>query len=343
MSRRVLYGVLNWGLGHASRSSVVIRALEEAGFEPLLASDGVAGEWLQEEFPHLEYRELPSYEVRYSKSSRQWPSLVSGLPRIAKAASAERRILRIWAEELKPAGIISDNRLGFSHPDYPSAYISHQLSPKAGSLTRMAAASHRSYYRQFSELWIPDDQNRSLSGSLSTGLGKKRFIGPLSTLERRPTDGNKVLIILSGPEPQRSILERRLFEQADALPDSTVLVRGINGACPDRYHQKFKVYDRLGRMDLSALIAQSTLVISRSGYSSLMDYYYLGKRALLVPTPGQSEQEYLAKRHAKKKGYMAVKQDDLLLSAQLEQALALPFPEPQDFALPEDLFKIFSK
>ena len=235
MSRRVLYGVLNWGLGHATRSSVIIRELQNQGFEPILASDGAAGEWLQEEFPHLTYRELPSYGIRYSRSNQQWPYLFSRLPQMAAAASRERKLAEMWAEDFDAVGIVSDNRLGFCSSTIPSAYLSHQLSPKAGLFTSIAGLAHRRYYQHFTELWIPDREGSPLSGGLSKGNKYARNIGMLSALSHRESDEPKsALMILSGPEPQRSILEQMLFDQAEALPENSVLVRGINGACPDR-------------------------------------------------------------------------------------------------------------
>jgi len=305
-------------------------------------SDGDAGEWLQAEFPHLHYRELPSYDIRYSAGNRQWPKLALSLPHIAKTASAERQILKQWVEELEPAGIISDNRLGFHHPAVPSVYLSHQLSPKAGMFSNLAGSVHRSYYRKFNELWVPDELDSQLSGGLSATKLKKRNIGLLSALKTEDSDRHQVLMILSGPEPQRSVLEQKLFEQADALPPGSILVRGKNGSCPDRFLQKFKVYDRLGSYDLSRLIAGAEVVISRSGYSSLMDYRRLAKKAILVPTPGQYEQEYLGKLHHQQNGWITVKQSQLNLEKDLQDLTELSAPSPHPSALPEDLFRIFS-
>lgn len=343
MTRRVLYGVLNWGLGHATRSSVLIHALQDEGFEVILASDGAAGDWLQEEFPHLEYRPLPEYDIQYSSSNRQWPTLLAQLPKMAKAAKLEHALLKVWVEELEPCGIISDNRLGFYHAKVPSVYLSHQLRPLVGPFSGIAGRMHQFYFRHYDQIWVPDHADLKISGALSRSRKPFEFTGLLSALKTKPdAEASQILIILSGPEPQRSILERKLFEQADALPKDTILVRGINGACPDRYSQRFKVYDRLGREDLSLLLQKADVVISRSGYSSIMDYIHLGKRALLVPTPGQSEQEYLAALHSQRPQFRAARQGNIDLKEELKALRSVEAPEPQEGQLNRELFSLFS-
>lgn len=342
MQRRVLFGVLNWGLGHATRSSVLVKALLAQDIEVILASDGIAGAWLQTEFPHLQFLELPDYGVRYSKSNKQWPRLLASLGPIAWAAHKERQSAEMWAEEYEVSAVISDNRLGFRSRNHKSIYLSHQFRPQAGNFSSLAAMAHRAYYHRFDELWLPDRADAALSGDLSMSPRPVVPIGILSALENAPTERNiPVLIILSGPEPQRSILEAKLMDHSALFPEGSVLVRGTDGACPDRYKKRFKIYDRLGSFDLSRLISAADIVISRSGYSSLMDYRKLGKKALLIPTPGQYEQEYLAKKHSGNYGWLMAEQDNLQLERNLDRLKELPQPEAWELSLPPDLFKPF--
>lgn len=342
MSRRVLFGVLNWGLGHATRSSVLIKELEAQGLEVIIASDGVAGAWLRSEFPHLLFLELPAYGIRYSKSNRQWPQLLLALPRLARVASAERQLAEIWAEDYQVSGVISDNRLGFRSSKHPSVYISHQLKPKAAWFSRLAHFAHRHYYQKYSAIWVPDGAGSKLSLALSKDVRGLRYLGMLSALEPQALQIEiPALIVLSGPEPQRSVLEAKLMEQESAFPDGSVLVRGTDSPCPERYKRRLKVYDRLGSTDLSRIISKAEIVISRSGYSSLMDYRVLGKKALLIPTPGQYEQEYLAKKHHGRFGWLTAGQQDLQLAKNLADLQQMPAPEPCPMSLPKDLFKLF--
>lgn len=344
MGRRVLFGVLNWGLGHASRSSVLIRALESANFEVFIASDGAAGEWLQTEFPHLNYLSLPSYRVSYSKGDKQWPKLLTSLPRMANAASAERQSVLKWQEEYAFCGIISDNRLGFRHPDVPSIYLSHQLAPEAGLATWFAAVAHAWYFKKFDALWVPDKPLYPLSSRLARARREAKPIGILSALERKEArESIPALIVLSGPEPQRRILEAKILAQADALPENSVLIRGTESVFDNSAPKHIQVYNRLGSKEMTRLLAQAEFVISRSGYSSLMDYRYLGKRALLIPTPGQFEQEYLAEVHHGCYGWIRQTQAKLNLKEGLKELDKQEVPEAWDINLPADLFRPFLK
>lgn len=344
MGRRVLFGVLNWGLGHASRSSVLIRALESSGFEVFIASDGAAGDWLQAEFPHLKYLNLPSYRISYSRGTKQWPILLASLPRMARIASAERQILLKWQAEYHFCGIISDNRLGFYHPNVPSIYLSHQLAPEAAWASWLAAKAHAWYFKKFDGLWVPDKQLYPLSSRLARGINKAKPIGILSALSRKELPLSiPALIVLSGPEPQRSILEAKILSQVDALPKNCVLVRGTESSFEASDAKHLKVYHRLGSLKMSDLLAQAEVVISRSGYSSLMDYRFLGKRALLIPTPGQFEQEYLAEVHHGCYGWICQPQEKLNLKEGLQELWKLEQPEPWEMDLDQDLFRPFLK
>ncbi len=345
MGKRILFGVLNWGLGHASRSSMLIHEMLNQGFEPVLASDGVALEYLRREFPLLESRELPPYEIKYSKGNNQWPNLIAALPKMAKTAAKERALVDLWVAEDGFDGVLSDNRLGFYSSLVRSVYLSHQLAPQAGILTTLAQKMHAQFYSKYQEIWIPDTPLATLSGSLSKArVTNKRYIGPLSALQQTEAkEASKILVVLSGPEPQRTLLEKRIFTQAEGLPEDIVLVRGTNKPCEKRFQNQFKIYDFLGAKDLSKLMAEAKLVVSRSGYSSLMDYYHLGKKALLIPTPGQSEQEYLAKSLSKKGYFHSVSQKQLDLKKDVEKALSFPALKPQELKLPENLFSLFSR
>lgn len=262
---------------------------------------------------------------------------------MAQRAHYENQMLKIWVEELKPAGIISDNRLGFWHTDVPSVYLSHQLNPRAGLLSPLAAALHCWYYRNYREIWVPDHPQLNLSGQLSA-FPASRKIGILSSLKQEPSQAsNKLLIILSGPEPQRGILESKILKQRQWLPANTILVRGTNLPGPRDADYQFKIFDRLGSEQLSNLIHQADLIISRSGYSSIMDYYHLAKRAILIPTPGQSEQEYLAKMHGGSAHFLAVSQKELMLERHIKAAEKLRAPRELKAELPPDLFRLFSR
>lgn len=304
----VIYGVLNWGLGHATRSIPIIEALGEEGFQVVLASDGAAGKLLRQRFPSLPYEELPAYNISYGKSGPGL-NLALQLPKILRAARRENRQLKSLAEKYRVRGVISDNRLGFYHRDVPSVYVTHQLKIMTPFSRKLVSRMHHRFIQHFDECWVPDVENRTgLTGEMGHSLKPKiplRYTGWLSRFSGKLPAGAKqyrACAILSGPEPQRTLLEKKLLQQFRELKGSFLLIRGREEAVEADIPENVRVLNLAGSDQVLEAIASSEIVISRSGYSSIMDYAALGNNALLIPTPGQPEQEYLA-RYLLSRGY----------------------------------------
>jgi uncharacterized protein (TIGR00661 family) len=324
MAKRILYTVLNWGLGHATRSSVIIEALLKEGYEPVIASDGLALEWLQKSFPHLQFLSLPAYNIRYARDARLfWLKLLSQSVQLQKAWRAEHELVQQWAKTQSFDGIISDNRLGCYHQDLPAVYISHQLQLQAGLFTKAASTLHRRFINRYDQLWVPDYTDHRLAGKLSESTAIKiptHFLGALSRLkDLRSTEGKYYLFLLSGPEPQRSILEQKILDQVAKLSEKAILVRGTNRDKLRVYPEGLQVIDLAGPERLEQLMAEAKVIICRSGYSSIMDLYKLAKKALFIPTPGQTEQQYLARHLAPQ--FLSVEQNQLQLAVDIPNAL----------------------
>jgi uncharacterized protein (TIGR00661 family) len=321
---KVLFAALNWGLGHATRCIPLIRALEERGVEVVLASDGVAKYLWQAEFPHLNVIKLPSYRIQYDSNNMVW-NIARQLPRLVYAIRSERRAMDALVEANGITHIISDNRYGCFSKKAKSILITHQVHlkiPVVGLDWLVNQVLKRALSR-FDEVWIPDQaQLPHLAGSLSHPAPLQppsRYIGILSRMQSGPERSDyDVAIVLSGPEPQRSLLERRLIEQAIALPYKFIVVQGR----PKQSHHHFEaenveVVSYLTSEALNQVLLGSSVVVCRSGYSSMMDLAVLGKKAILIPTPGQTEQEYLA-HHLAQQGLFVVQHQDQIL---LEKAL----------------------
>lgn len=353
--QKIIYGVLNWGLGHATRSIPIIKAMIDAGFEPVLASDGAALELLRKEFPGLESEVLSAYNIRYGKRSGALIALAMQLPRIWWTTFREKKELKRLAIKYQPAGVISDNRLGFSHPDLPSVYITHQLKLMLPFARSWISGFHHRFIRNFQECWVPDFEGAaSLTGDMTRNVNPGvpvRFTGPLSRFDRVPEQHSKYTTcsVLSGPEPQRSILESTLIEQLLKQPGRHLLVRGTQSGFynPARSQENgnLEIVDFLSGQDLASKISQAEIVISRSGYSSIMDYRVLGNRALLIPTPGQPEQEYLARYMLSRGWFFYSDQEHLDLSRDLEKAMRFDGFRAENQAEPgfqaKDLFGLF--
>ncbi len=301
--KRVLVAPLNWGLGHATRSIPIIKALISADFEPIIASDGAALMLLQKEFPELKCLELRTYNVTYSKEGKHFKlKLLKGSPKLLKAIKKENKFTQEIIERYKISAVISDNRLGVRSKKVPSVIVTHQLNVLSGNTTWLSTMMHEQFIRKFDVCWVPDyKEENNLSGKLGhpkSFVIDTKYIGALSRFEKQKLPiKNDLLVLLSGPEPQRTLLEEKLLRELQNFTGKVCFVKG-------KMEKKqiiedlgnLRIYNFMTSKDLEKTINESALVISRSGYTTVMDLAQLGKKAFFIPTPGQFEQEYLAKR-----------------------------------------------
>jgi len=304
MKKKILVAPLNWGIGHATRCIPVVKWLIESDFEPIIASDGAALLLLKKEFPKLNCITLPAYNIKYQKSGKQLKlKLLRQLPQIAKTLKAERIIIKRIIKDYDIAGVISDSRFGIYSKKIPSVIITHQLNVLSGNTSFISSIINKIQLKNFKEIWVPDFKTEpNLSGKLGR-LSKKnklniKYIGPLSRLNKTETTTKyKIMVLLSGPEPQRSILEKKLFRELDYYKESILFVRGkIEAKQTCEKKNQFTIYNYMHSKALEEAINSSEIIISRSGYTTVMDVAKLGKSAFFIPTPGQFEQEYLAER-----------------------------------------------
>ncbi len=230
--KKILVAPLNWGLGHATRCIPIIRALLDYEFEPIIASDGSALAFLQKEFPQLKCYSLPSYRIEYSKSNTQKYKLLLNTPHVIRALLKEKKEVEKIHKKEGLSGIISDNRFGVRNSEIPSIYITHQLNVLSGSTTFFTTLLHQKIISKFDECWVPDLISQpKLSGDLSTIKNKElkiRYIGAISRFKKKPSRKNyDLLILLSGPEPQRTILEDKLLLELKAFNQKVLFVRGM--------------------------------------------------------------------------------------------------------------------
>jgi uncharacterized protein (TIGR00661 family) len=327
LKKRILVAPLNWGLGHATRCIPLISALDEMGLEVLMASDGVALHLLKAEFPHLPAFRLPSYRIRYD-SSNMVMNIGRQLPRIMYAIRAEQWATERLVREQNIQGIISDNRYGCFSSRTKNVMLTHQLNLRVPNamLEWIANRILHGILGKFGEIWVPDvAEAPGLSGDLSHGDRQAhpnvRFIGPLSRIDIHAIEQEyDVAVVLSGPEPQRTYLEQRLLEQAMLMPQKFIFIQGKTQAKEHHYAaENIEMVSYLTSRELNEVLLASGVLICRSGYSSIMDLAAIGKKAILIPTPGQTEQEYLAEMFASHNTFLVQKQEEIDLEAGLEQ------------------------
>lgn len=323
--KRILVAPLNWGLGHVTRCIPLIQTLESMGAEVILASDGIALHLLKAEFPHLKTVRLPGYRIRYFTKNMTL-NILRQLPRILFAIKSEQWETERIVREHRIQGVISDNRYGCFSRQIPNVILTHQLNLKVPNPFFAWAANRllRRALAKFQEVWAPDTQHPpTLSAALShpaSGIKNLQYIGLLSRATSDTTEKEyDVAVVLSGPEPQRSHLEQLLLEQAMLLPGKFIFIQGKTKTKTHHFvAEHIELVSYLTGNELNAVLAASDVVICRSGYSSLMDLAANGKRAILIPTPGQTEQEYLAECLAQQNHFVVQNQDSIDLEAGLQ-------------------------
>ena len=337
--KKILLAPLNWGLGHASRCIPIIEHLQRSGVEVWIGSDGDSLELLRAEFPDLPFVQFPSYNIRY-RSRKMVLGLLVQAPNMLWAIWAEHRFLRRLQQKERFDAVISDNRYGCWLKAAPSVIISHQLRVQSENKLAASFANRMLsvFLRRFDHIWVPDIATRpNLSGALSgwkAKPGQKSYIGILSRMQvsESPSPEYDVAVVLSGPEPQRSILEEQILAQALHLGQRMIIVQGKTHAKKHYYAtEQIELVSYLTSEELNRVMLSSNIIVCRSGYSSVMDLAALGKKAVLIPTPGQTEQEYILKNLRKQGWLYGVEQDTLELEEALRMASECPGIPPEHF------------
>ena len=340
---KVLVAPLDWGLGHATRCVPLVQSMLQLGWKVTLAGEGPSLSILTIEFPELPALTLKGYGIKYPKNGF-WliPNLLLQVPKIARTIRSERKWLEEAQKEHQWDLIISDNRYGLSIHGTKCIFITHQLWVLSGwgnPIDKILNKRLHNLIKSFDQCWIPDEEkDGGIAGLLShppisSSLFPipysllpipSKYLGPLSRLTPNgDKEGEKILILLSGPEPQRSLLEEKIIEQIKDINEEFLVVRGL----PTAVHQpkntsNIEFQNHLPSADLSAALSKAKLVICRSGYSSVMDLLRFRKKAVLLPTPGQTEQVYLAELMHQRNWFTVVEQHDFQLKKAIPICLA---------------------
>ena len=334
---KILVAPLDWGLGHATRCIPIIRELIQRQCRVELGGSGAAAKILQQEFPDLPFHTLPSYNIQYPENGGAFISkIILQIPGILNTIRIEHQWLKEKQHEHHWDLIISDNRYGLWHPKIRTIFITHQLQIISGwghFIDLLIRQLHYKLIHRFTHCWVPDqEQQPCLAGILSHPSqlpNNARYIGPLSRFnDLEKGNESKIVIALSGPEPQRSILEEKLiilFNKPQWSNQQIEFIRGLpNAHTTPTAAYNINFVNHLNSNEFVKMISSASMLICRSGYSSIMDLVRLGKKALLIPTPGQTEQEYLAKWMSEQNLFISCSQDDPNLEHLIGQTLEQP-------------------
>jgi len=325
-SPSVLVCPLDWGIGHATRCVPVIRKFQAEGYRVILAADGRALDFLQKEFPECRSIRFPGTRIRYTTGRMFALKMLFISPLLLIGILREHAELKKIIRSEKPDIIFSDNRYGLWSKDVRCIFMTHQLNVLVpGVFMILSGLVNRTlhfFIRKFDECWVPDlTESPGFAGTLSHPSKitfPVHYIGLLSRFDPEGHENFKsneskldFMAILSGPEPQRSIFEEMIFDGARVSGLNGVIVRGRTEET-DAWDltEKIRVFSHLNTQKMEEFIRSSKVIICRSGYSGIMDLVTLGKSAVLVPTPGQTEQEYLAIHLAENKMFCSMSQEN---------------------------------
>jgi UDP-N-acetylglucosamine transferase subunit ALG13 len=357
---KVLVAPLDWGLGHATRCVPLIHAMLQMKWEVTLAGEGQSLHVLTQEFPQLPVLSLKGYRISYPKKGFLFiPTLLFQVPKLFKTISLEKKWLEEKQKEYRWDFVISDNRYGLSNHNTTCIFITHQLYVISGwgkIIDGIVNKKLHQWISKFNQCWIPDqEEDGGIAGKLSHPStlhpvpytlspspyslspvpyslfpSPLKYLGPLSRLTPKQTESqDKILILLSGPEPQRSLLEEKILEQIKTINEQFLVVRGLptNTAKPVST-TTVQFENHLSSEALSAALSNAKLVICRSGYSSIMDLLKFKKRAILIPTPGQTEQLYLGKLLKERNWFYVTQQHNFQLAEAIPECMVSLYEAP---------------
>lgn len=334
---RILVAPLDWGLGHATRCIPIVKYLLEKECEIIIGAGGRSLQLLQKEFPRLECISMPGYDISYHENGSMALKMAAQIPKILSGIKQEHRLLKNIIADKKINAVISDNRFGLWSKEVPCVFITHQMMIKSPFGESLIHILNKRYVSKYSECWIPDiqDGETGFSGELAHRFPlpkNAKFIGLLSRFSSATQDRkirNGLLVILSGPEPQRTIFEKTILDELKNIPLNppskgeltAFIVQGITEKNErKRVSENIEMVSYLTSAELQEEIIASEVILSRSGYSTIMDMAILGKKAIFVPTPGQTEQEYLANYLSEKKIAYSVDQNKFDLATALKES-----------------------
>lgn len=301
-AKHIVFCILDWGLGHASRSVPVIKLLLNSGHKVTVAtSKNLYDNFLSNEIHGINFLELKPYDPKYSGAHKQVQKLMMQLPHFLSVYLSDKHRIHNFINKNKVDAIISDNRFSCRHNKVPSHYLTHQLrilKPESLHQWKLPALVHRYIINMYDSCLVPDMKD-SLFPELTKSDDLKLkpiYLGLLNRFGALAAGTIKkyILVILSGPEPQRTILEEIIIQKTYAIDENIVMVRGTEEPAKSRFPDHMITYNVANTHILRKLYEECSYVVCRSGYSSVMELMSMKIPAILIPTPGQSEQEYIA-------------------------------------------------
>lgn len=291
-NQRILYAALNWGMGHVARSIGLIEKLIEQGNEIILACDDFQREIFKEYFPNILMEELSPYPFKFKgKGNFEW-DLLRNCFSLYNHQSKEQKRTEELIKTHQIDAVISDHRYGFRSDSLPSIFVTHQLQLPVKWIEKPVQMWHTSLLKKFNKIWVMDFEDSRLAGELSKNKSELdcEFIGPYSRFQNQKVldDVKGTILIASGP----NIYAQQLIDEVLETQKIDKVIARSSLVVPSETQ---KVAAKWKELDQHILSCER--IISRSGYTTILDNYFLNKKLKMIPTKGQSEQEYLFEFH----------------------------------------------
>lgn len=302
---RILLSPLNWGLGHASRTISIIDCLLDNKNEVIICCDENQERFYRNYFPEIWYVPHEGYPFKFNGKGNWTIDMLRNFGSLHLFLKEEKRKVVRLVEKFNPDLIISDQRFGFISKTVKSIIISHQLNLPVPQWNFLAKLWNRKLLAAFDEIWIPDTPQQKYSGRLSTGnFRNKHFIGTCSRFHKMEEENlseknddeefYSYLGIISGPSPYNQKLLDLLIKKLEKTDKKSIIIVPKHLFDENFSSKNVKVIASPNHKKFIQLLMNSNVVISRSGYSTLMDLIETKNEAILIPTPGQAEQIYLS-------------------------------------------------
>lgn len=338
---RIFYKVLSWGIGHATRSLPIIRRLVGLRHDVIVSSSGRALQLLKLELGNsCSFLEIPDINSSFLRDYHYvllLPKAMTEIPKFFRSIRWEHEIAEKVVHEFRVDLVLTDNCYGAYSDKIPCYFLAHHLKPfwfwKSQFFQQTNEKMISVFLNRFDKILVPDYPGSPLSGLLSRNFKyiderKVRYVGILSDYQRRHLQKDiDYLILISGHEPQRTSFQNILMKQLKDLSGKVVVCLGTPDKLGKYYSEGgLEVYGFLAKRERDNLMNRARFIISRPGYSTLMDIFETGLRSgLFIPTPNHTEQEYLAEIHQRSGNLWAVKQKRINLKDNVEKARELSF------------------
>jgi uncharacterized protein (TIGR00661 family) len=300
-NQNILFACNDWGMGHLMRSIPIINQLLKQKNEILFAGTIFQIDVLKEYIPSIETIAFPGRAFVFKGDGNWNMEILRNTRNLLLGIKEDKTFVQKIIIEQKITITISDHRYGFRNKTVPSIFITHQINLPVKGIQNITNHWHKKQLQKFTSIWVLDDKNHSFAGKLSTPKTSLPidYIGIQSRFKKSDLPKKDfILAVISGPEPYAE----QLFLEVIEIAKNTI--NTIKCISPRNYHTEtlpsnLEIVNHLSWKEKDALFYQCKSVISRSGYTTIMDLAVLQKPGLLIPTPGQNEQEYLYLLHKK--------------------------------------------